>query len=56
LRSAPRIGPRIAALTRSLQADDGATRAAFGWTPPVPTAEGLARTARAFVAESRSGR
>ncbi|HEX3537454.1 MAG TPA: NAD-dependent epimerase/dehydratase family protein [Stellaceae bacterium] len=56
LQSAPRIGPRIAALTRSLQADDGATRAAFGWTPPVPTAEGLARTARAFVAESRSGR
>jgi nucleoside-diphosphate-sugar epimerase len=53
LQSAPAIGPRIAALTRSLQADDGATRAALGWEPPLPAAEGLARTARAFAEESR---
>jgi nucleoside-diphosphate-sugar epimerase len=56
LQSAPGLGPRIAALTRSLQADDSATRAALGWTPPVPAAEGLARTARAFALESRSRR
>lgn len=51
LRTAPGIGPRLTALTRSLQADDGATRAALGWTPPVPVSEGLARTARAFAEE-----
>jgi len=46
----PGIGPRLARLTRSLQVDDGATRAALGWTPPVPAVEALAATARAFAA------
>ena len=55
LNIAPGIGPRVAALTRSLQADDAATRAALGWTPPVSAREGLAHTARAF-AEERSRR
>jgi nucleoside-diphosphate-sugar epimerase len=50
LRPLPGIGPRLARLTQSLQVDDGATRAALHWTPPVPAAVGLAATARAFDA------
>ncbi|HWD58076.1 MAG TPA: NAD-dependent epimerase/dehydratase family protein [Stellaceae bacterium] len=50
LRPLPGIGPRVERLTQSLQVDDSATRAALGWTPPVPAAEALAATARAFAA------
>jgi nucleoside-diphosphate-sugar epimerase len=50
LRRLPGVGPRLASLTSSLQVDDGATRALLGWAPPVAAAEGLAMTARAFVA------
>jgi nucleoside-diphosphate-sugar epimerase len=50
LRRLPAVGPRLASLTSSLQVDDGATRALLGWAPPVAAAEGLAMTARAFVA------
>ena len=52
LQATPGIGPRMAALTRSLQADDAATRTALGWTPPVQAVEGLARTGRAFAEAS----
>lgn len=45
----PGIGPRLARLTGSLQVDDSATRAALGWTPPIPAATALTATARAFV-------
>jgi nucleoside-diphosphate-sugar epimerase len=41
-------GPLVARLTLSLQVDDGATRALFGWEPPVPIEAGLASTVRAF--------
>ena len=54
LASAAWPASRLAALTRSLQADDAATRDVFGWSPPVPVAEGLARTARAFAEQRRS--
>jgi UDP-glucose 4-epimerase len=50
LRRLPGVAPRLASLTSSLQVDDGATRALLGWAPPVAAAEGLAMTARAFVA------
>jgi nucleoside-diphosphate-sugar epimerase len=50
LRTLPAIGPRLARLTLSLQLDDNATRAALGWHPPVPAADGIAATARAFAA------
>jgi nucleoside-diphosphate-sugar epimerase len=50
LRPLPGIGPKVARLTQSLQVDDGATRGALQWTPPVPAADALAATARAFVA------
>jgi UDP-N-acetyl-alpha-D-quinovosamine dehydrogenase len=47
LRPLPWLGSRLAPLTRSLQIDDAATRAALGWTPPIAAAQGLAATARA---------
>jgi UDP-4-keto-D-QuiNAc 4-reductase len=50
LRPLPGIGPKLARLTLSLQVDDGATRSALGWTPPVAASAGLAATARAFAA------
>jgi len=49
LRPMPAIGSRLARLTLSLQVDDGATRAALGWRPPVSAADGIAATARAFA-------
>ena len=49
LRHAPRIGPRLASLTLSLQVDDSATRALLGWNPPVRTEAGVIETARAFA-------
>ena len=52
LRPLPGIGPRLARLTQSLQVDDGATRAALGWSSPTPAATALAATARAFAARS----
>ncbi len=51
LRALPGLGPAVSRLTLSLQVDDGATRAALGWTPPVDAATGLRLTVRA-----RSGR
>ncbi|HTW50826.1 MAG TPA: NAD-dependent epimerase/dehydratase family protein [Stellaceae bacterium] len=48
LESLPRIGPRLARLTGTLQVDDGATRSILGWAPPVPAATALAATARSF--------
>ncbi|HWB51554.1 MAG TPA: NAD-dependent epimerase/dehydratase family protein [Stellaceae bacterium] len=49
-RPLPGIGPRLARLTRSLQLDDSATRAALGWAPPVAATAGLAAMARHFAA------
>jgi UDP-4-keto-D-QuiNAc 4-reductase len=46
----PGIGARITRLTGSLQVDDGATRAALGWAPPIPAAAALRETARTFAA------
>lgn len=56
LRAMPRVGARLAALTGTLQVDDRATREAFGWSPPMPATEGLARAARAFAEEARRPR
>jgi nucleoside-diphosphate-sugar epimerase len=50
LRPLPVIGSKLARLTLSLQVDDNATRAALGWSPPVPAAAALTATARAFAA------
>ena len=50
LKRFPGIGPRVARLTGTLQADDSATRAALAWAPPVPAAVALAATARSFAA------
>ena len=50
LRQAPRLGPRLASLTLSLQVDSSATRTLLGWTPPVGAEDGLLETARAFAA------
>ena len=50
LRPLPGIGPRLARLTLSLQVDDGATRGALGWRPPIAAAAALAATARTFAA------
>jgi len=47
-RRLPGIGPAVAALTCSLEVDDGATRALLGWTPPVAGDAGLTLTARAI--------
>jgi nucleoside-diphosphate-sugar epimerase len=49
-RLLPGIGPLAARLTLSLEADDRATRAAFGWAPPFPADAALLTTARAFRA------
>ena len=49
LRRAPRLGPRLASLTLSLQVDDSATRDTLAWTPPVAAEAGLLATARAFA-------
>lgn len=48
LRRLPALGPPLARLTLSLELDDGPTRAALGWTPPVTTAAALRATAYAF--------
>jgi nucleoside-diphosphate-sugar epimerase len=48
MRRVPGVGPLVTRLTSSFRADDRATRAALGWTPPFPAAAGLAATARAF--------
>lgn len=47
LRALPGIGAKLLPLTLSLQADDSATRALLGWTPPVAAADALAATVRA---------
>jgi nucleoside-diphosphate-sugar epimerase len=51
LRRLPLLGGALCRLTLSLQVDDGATRAALGWRPPVAAEAALAETARAFAAE-----
>lgn len=51
LRRLPRLGPALCRLTLSLQVDDGATRTALDWRPPVAAAAALTETARAFAAE-----
>ncbi len=48
-RRCPFIGPRLKPLISSLTVDDEATRAFFGWRPPVAAREGLLATARAFA-------
>src|SRR5579875_3913613 len=48
----PALGPLVARLTASLEADDRETRALLGWVPPFSPAAGLAATARAFAARS----
>lgn len=55
LCAAPAIGPRLVSLTRSLQAEDGATRDAFAWRPAVGAAEGILRTTHAFAEHDRRG-
>jgi UDP-N-acetyl-alpha-D-quinovosamine dehydrogenase len=47
-RRLPRIGGMVERLTLSLQVDDGETRAALDWLPPVSSETGLIATARAF--------
>jgi hypothetical protein len=54
LRRVPGLGPLTARLTASLQVDDGETRAALGWLPPVRSEIGLAETARAFLERNRA--
>jgi nucleoside-diphosphate-sugar epimerase len=49
LHPVPLIGARLARLTQSLQVDDGATRDALGWSPPISAAAGLAATVRGFA-------
>ena len=51
LRRLPLLGAAFRRLTLSLQIDDGPTRAALGWRPPVAAEAALAETARAFAAE-----
>jgi nucleoside-diphosphate-sugar epimerase len=51
LRRLPLTGPALCRLTLSLQVDDGATRAALDWRPPVAAEAALAETARAFAVE-----
>jgi UDP-glucose 4-epimerase len=50
LRAMPGVGAAVSRLTLSLQVDDGATRAALGWAPPVAAEAGLIATARAASA------
>lgn len=47
LRRLPGLGPAVSRLTLSLEVDDGATRAALGWSPPVAAEAALLATARA---------
>jgi UDP-N-acetyl-alpha-D-quinovosamine dehydrogenase len=47
-RALPGLGPPLARLTLSMEADDRTTRDALGWTPPVAGKAGLALTARAY--------
>ena len=47
--SVPVLGPALARLILSLQADDAETRRALGWSPVVTPEAGLAATARAFA-------
>jgi nucleoside-diphosphate-sugar epimerase len=54
LRTIPGLGSRLAPLLGSLQVDDGATRTALEWLPPVPAASGLALTARSFMSRATS--
>ena len=49
LRALPGIGPKLSALTLSLQVDDSATRALLGWTPPASAADALSAATRAVV-------
>ncbi len=49
LRRLPGVGPVLSRLTLSLAVDDGATRTALGWAPPVAAEAGLIATARAFA-------
>lgn len=51
-RQIPALGPLIARLTLSLQADDRTTRGLLAWTPPVAAEVGLAITARDFRSRS----
>jgi nucleoside-diphosphate-sugar epimerase len=51
-RRAPGIGALVERLTLSLQVDDGDTRAALGWVPPVSSEMGLIATAQAFREKS----
>ncbi|MEX0958139.1 MAG: SDR family oxidoreductase [Burkholderiales bacterium] len=46
---------QVARLTDSLQVDSARIRQTLGWTPPVSTEEGLADTARWFVAQAGGG-
>jgi nucleoside-diphosphate-sugar epimerase len=48
MRVLPGLGPLAARLSLSLQADDGETRAALGWTPPFPAEQALLASARAW--------
>jgi UDP-N-acetyl-alpha-D-quinovosamine dehydrogenase len=49
LRRLPTLGPAVDRLSLSLQVDDGATRAALGWSPPFAAEAGLLATARAVA-------
>src|SRR5205807_5494353 len=51
MRRLPGLGPATCRLSLSLRVDDGATRAALGWSPPVAPEAGLLATARAFAAK-----
>ena len=51
MRQLPGLGPATCRLSLSLQVDDGATRAALGWSPPVAAEAGLLATARTFAAK-----
>jgi nucleoside-diphosphate-sugar epimerase len=50
LRRLPGIGPAACRLSLSLQVDDGATRTALDWVPPVAAEAALLATARAVIA------
>jgi nucleoside-diphosphate-sugar epimerase len=49
LRRLPGLGPAVCRLTLSLEVDDGATRAALGWSPPFAAEAALLATARAIA-------
>ncbi len=52
LRRLPGLGAAVSPLTLSLEVDDGATRTALGWTPPVAAEAALIAAARAVAATS----